>query len=110
MRRDARRREQPANDVITEPISAAVFKDEVSVWAARLEVQPGEIRLAGMRRKWASCSPHGRVTFDATLLSQPEEFRREVIIHELLHLKVPNHGALFRALLQAHIGADERSK
>jgi predicted metal-dependent hydrolase len=34
----------------------------------------------------------GRVTFANDLLCQPEEFWREVIVHELLHIKVPNHG------------------
>jgi len=28
----------------------------------------------------------------------------QVIVHELLHLKVPNHGKLFRTLLRAHVG------
>jgi len=27
----------------------------------------------------------------------------EVIVHELLHLKVPNHGKVFRALLKAYL-------
>jgi predicted metal-dependent hydrolase len=27
-----------------------------------------------------------------------------VIVHELLHLKVPNHGKLFTALLRAYLG------
>jgi hypothetical protein len=26
-----------------------------------------------------------------------------VIVHELLHLKVPNHGKLFRALMKAYL-------
>ncbi|MFQ3684915.1 YgjP-like metallopeptidase domain-containing protein, partial [Roseiflexus sp.] len=29
--------------------------------------------------------------------------RAEVIVHELLHLKVPNHGRLFRALLKSYL-------
>jgi predicted metal-dependent hydrolase len=40
---------------------------------------------------------------DIELLRQPEVFRREVIVHELLHLKVPNHGPLFRALLSTYL-------
>ena len=90
--------EPPSN-----PMGAETFKAEVRSWARRLEVEPSEIHLVGMKRKWASCSPLGRVSFDVTLLHQPEEFRREVIIHELLHLKLPNHGRLFRALLKAHM-------
>lgn len=46
------------------------------------------------------CSSKGRLTFDTGLLRQPAAFRAEVIIHELLHLKVPNHGKLFKALLK----------
>jgi hypothetical protein len=39
-------------------------------------------------------------------LRQPAEFRRKVIVHELLHLRVPNHGPVFRSLLRAYL--DER--
>ena len=105
MTNDLRHRMRPKSSPLEEPIPADEFKADVMFWAVRLEVEPGEIHLVAMRRKWASCSPRGRVTFDTTLLSQPEDFRREVIIHELLHLKVPNHGRLFRALLKAHMTA-----
>jgi predicted metal-dependent hydrolase len=82
-------------------ITVAEFKAEVEMWAERLGVEPTEIRLIAMQRKWASCSTRGRVTFDLSLLLQPETFRSQVVVHELLHLKVPNHGPLFRALLSA---------
>jgi predicted metal-dependent hydrolase len=97
-----------ATEPLSAPIPAETFKAEVRSWAQRLEVDPAEIHLVGMNRKWASCSPRGRVTFDTGLLCQGEVFRREVIVHELLHLKLPNHGALFRALLHAHLGSDAR--
>lgn len=32
-----------------------------------------------------------------------EDKRAEVIVHELLHLKVANHGPVFRALLKAYL-------
>jgi len=57
-----------------------------------------------MRRKWASCSSKGRLTFDLELLRAEPRFRIEVIVHELLHLKLPNHGKLFQSLLRAHLG------
>jgi len=37
------------------------------------------------------------------LLKQPAAFRAEVIIHELLHLKIPNHGPLFKAVLRSYL-------
>nr|BAL58063.1 hypothetical conserved protein [uncultured Chloroflexota bacterium] len=80
-----------------------LFRAEVEAWARRLGVTPRQIRFRPMKRKWASCSSHGRLTFDTDLLRQPAAFRREVIVHELLHLKVPNHGPLFKALLRAYL-------
>ena len=56
-----------------------------------------------LERKWASCSSNGRLTFNIDILGEPASFRREVIVHELLHLKVPNHGKVFKALLKAHL-------
>ncbi len=84
-------------------VPTAAFRSEVSAWAHRIGVTPKEVRLRSMRRKWASCSSPGRLTFDTYLLRQPIGFRAEVIVHELLHLKVPNHGRLFRSLLRSHL-------
>ena len=103
MRKDARRHSFARPEPLDEPVPADLFKAEVSAWAERLEVEPGEVHITAMTRKWASCSTRGRVTFDTELLAMPEPFRREVIVHELLHLKVPNHGPLFRALLETHL-------
>ena len=99
-------------DAEVPPISRDEFKTEVTSWAKRLEVEPREVYLTGMRRKWGSCSPRARLTFDTALLQQPEQFRREAIVHELLHLKVRNHGPLFRALLTSALskGRPEEEK
>lgn len=92
-----------------EPLEEAVPRDvflaEVAAWAKRIGVRPREVHVRPMTRKWGSCSTSGRVTFNAELLRQPAAFRMRVIAEELLHLKVPNHGKLFRALLKAHVGA-----
>ena len=91
---------------LEESVPIDLFKAEVQSWARRLEVTPREIHLRPMKRKWASCSSRGRLTFVTELLRQPAAFRREVIVHELLHLKVPDHGPLFKALLKAYLAID----
>ena len=80
-----------------------LFKAEVKAWAQRIGVNPREVHLRPMRRKWGSCSTSGRLTFNEELLAAPPEIRRRVIVEELLHLKVPNHGKLFRALLKSYL-------
>ncbi len=86
-----------------EAVPADLFKAEVWAWAQRIGVEPKEVHLRPLKSKWASCSSKDRLTFDEGLLCQPAAFRREVIVHELLHLKVPNHGPLFRSLLRAYL-------
>ena len=85
------------------------FKERVFLWAAKVRVHPKQIRVQRMTRKWASCSTDGRVTFSEELLRQPLGFRDYVVVHELLHLKIPNHGKLFKSLLSAHIPGWKRA-
>jgi predicted metal-dependent hydrolase len=92
-----------ATDTLENIIPAQVFKAEVLSWAKRIGVEPKEIRLRLMKNKWASCSSNGRLTFNSEILSQPAAFRSEVIVHELLHLKVPNHGKLFKNLMRSYL-------
>jgi predicted metal-dependent hydrolase len=84
-------------------VSRGALKVEAQAWADKIGVQLKEIHIRPMNRKWASCSTSGRVSFSEDLLAQRPKFRDEVIVHELLHLKVPNHGKLFKALLIAHL-------
>jgi predicted metal-dependent hydrolase len=57
-----------------------------------------------MRRKWASCSTNGHLNFNTELLDLDPELRDYVIVHELLHHFVPNHGKLWKSPMRAHLG------
>ena len=88
---------------LEETVPTEIFKSEVNTWAKKIGVEPKEVHLRPMKRKWASCSSKGRLTFNKDLLGEPAPFRREVIAHELLHLKIPNHGKVFKSLLRAYL-------
>jgi len=79
----------------------AQFRAEVAAWARRLGVETRRVTIRAMRRKWGSASSAGRLTFATDLLTQPLEFRAEVIAHELLHLRRGGHGKVFDAVLRA---------
>lgn len=79
------------------------FKEVVIQWAERLKVEPTQIRLQKMNRKWASCSTSGWICFSTDLLREKRYFQEYVIVHELLHLQVPNHGGLFKSLLNSFL-------
>jgi hypothetical protein len=83
--------------------SVVEFKREVLDWAEQVGVAPKEIHVRSMSKKWASCSNRGRVTFSFALLNQSHELRAKAIVHELLHMKYPNHGKMFNSSLISHL-------
>ena len=79
------------------------LKAEVERWINIIKVEPKQIRVQRMVQKWASCSSKGWVSFNIDLIHEPQKFRDCVIIHELLHLRIPNHGKLFKSMLNAYL-------
>ena len=88
--------------------SREALKDRVGVWAKRLKVTPNRIRIQRMTRKWASCSTAGWISLASDLVDESTGFQDYVIVHELLHLRLPNHGKLFKSLLSAYLPNSSR--
>lgn len=66
---------------------------------ARLGIETQGFAVRAMPRRWGSCPPSGRVLLNPELVKAPTECIDYVILHELCHLKHPNHGREFFALL-----------
>lgn len=84
------------------------FKARVREWAQRLDVRVKSVAVRPMKNKWASCSTNGNLNFSTGLLRLDRELSDYVIVHELLHFFVPNHGKLWKSLMRAHLGEYER--
>jgi len=87
----------------------AAVKHQVAQWASRIEVTPVRVQIQQMTKKWASCSPGGRISLSKDLLREDTAFQQVVIVHELLHLRVANHGKLFKSLMNAFVPGWEKS-
>ena len=75
---------------------SAVAEEE----AARLGVRYERIRIGGQRTLWGSCSSRGTLSFNWRLVLAPPEVLDYVVVHELCHLRVPNHSRRFWALVE----------
>lgn len=82
------------------PLTRAELQGEAESWAARLGVTPKRIQVRVLSSRWGSCTSLGNVTFSDRILQMPKLLRDYLICHELLHLKVLNHGPQFRRLLE----------
>lgn len=80
------------------------FKTRVFEWAKKLDVNVISISVRPMRNKWASCSTNGRLNFSEEVLQLTEDLRDYIVVHELLHFSVPNHGKLWKSLMLTHVG------
>jgi predicted metal-dependent hydrolase len=79
------------------------FKDKVRYWADKIDVKVKLVYLRPMRNKWASCSTKGNFNFNEELLNTEKKIGNYVIVHEMLHLVVPNHGKLWKSLMKTYI-------
>lgn len=80
------------------------FKARVFEWAGKLNVTVRSLAVRPMRNKWASCSDNGNLNFNAELLAMDKKLGEYVIVHELLHFNVPNHGKLWKSLMTVYLG------
>ena len=84
------------------------FKDRVKEVAGKMDIQVRTLALRPMKNKWASCSTDGNLNFNKQLLVLDKEIGDYVIVHELLHFNVPNHGKLWKSLMTAYLGDYEK--
>lgn len=81
------------------------FKARVHKWARKLDIEIKIVSIRRMKNKWASYTQHNDLLiFNTELLDFDKELGDYVIVHELLHFRVPNHGKLWKSLMKAHLG------
>lgn len=68
--------------------------------APRLGVEYGRIRIGDQRSLWGSCSSRGTLSFNWRLALAPLGVFEYVVVHELCHLRVPNHSHRFWKLVE----------
>jgi predicted metal-dependent hydrolase len=69
--------------------------------AAALGVSYTRVDVRDYRSQWGSCSPRGRLAFNWRLALAPFEVLDYVVVHELCHLRVPNHSSGFWRLVES---------
>ncbi len=64
-----------------------------------LGVQEPPIAIRVMRQRWGSTTARGRIYFNIEAIKLPLGCLDYVVAHELVHLRIPNHGPAFWRML-----------
>ena len=73
-------------------------------WCVELKIEEPSWRLQRMKSRWGSCNRTKRaIIFNTALARVPSRCVEYVVVHELTHLDVANHGAEFQMLLSARL-------
>lgn len=86
-----------------------VLPARLSELARKYSFEYSQVRIKHNVSNWGSCSRKGNINLNLNLMRVPEDLRDYVILHELCHLRHPNHGPEFHALLE-RLCPDHRSK
>lgn len=81
----------------------------LAVFAERYSFDYNQVRIKNNVSNWGSCSRKGNINLNLRLMTLPEDLRDYVILHELCHLRHPNHGKEFHSLLES-LCPDHRMK
>ena len=75
----------------------------IAQWEPKLHVKVSSYFLQRMKTKWGSCNPaRGHIRLNTELVKKPRDLLEYIIVHEMAHLLVPNHGPRFAAILDEH--------
>jgi predicted metal-dependent hydrolase len=74
-----------------------VLTERVQLYAAQHAFRYDKIRITSAKTRWGSCSSRGTLSFTWRLVMAPLAVIDYVVIHELAHLKIKNHSAVFWA-------------
>jgi len=69
--------------------------------ADRFGLQVTKVSIRNQRSRWGSCTSRGHIALNYRLVLMPDAVRDYVLIHELMHLRQPNHSIRFWRLVEA---------
>jgi len=71
------------------------FGQRAAHFAPALDVRVPVIRLSNAKTRWGTCHPDGRIHLNWRLIQMPPALIDYVVVHELAHLREPNHSQRF---------------
>jgi hypothetical protein len=69
--------------------------ERVAYYQRKMGVEASAVKVLDLKHHWASCTPGGRLNFHWKCMMAPATVLDYIVVHELAHLRYPNHTAAF---------------
>lgn len=77
------------------------IKERVKKHQHKIGQEPNSIKVKKQKKRWGSCSSLGNLNFNWRLIMAPMSVIDYIVVHELVHLKHPNHSKDFWQMVEA---------
>ena len=91
----------PAVDRELRRRAAAELPPQLLALAAAHGLAVTRVTIRDQRSRWGSCSPKGCIALNFRLMLMPAAVREYILVHELMHLRQPNHSIRFWRIVEA---------
>lgn len=78
-----------------------IFNERIDFYAQKHGFDVKKVKLSSARTRWGSCSSKGYINLTWRLVMAPLAIIDYVVVHELCHLREPNHSSAFWAQVAA---------
>ncbi|CCC40453.1 M48 family metallopeptidase [Haloquadratum walsbyi] len=78
------------------------FADRAEQYASQMGVEYTQIEIRNQRTRWGSCSPSGTLGLNWRLMMASPDVIDYIVVHELAHLREPNHTQAFWDLVSEY--------
>lgn len=79
--------------------ASRIMQERIDIYAPVLNAFPSQILIREQKTRWGSCSHKGVIRFNWRIIMAPMELVDYIVVHELCHLKIPNHSPEFWQLV-----------
>jgi len=79
-------------------------------WSKQLGYKYTRIAVKQLKSRWGSCSSEGDLSFNYKIIFLPDNLQDYVVVHELCHIKQPNHSKKFWSLVERSLPNYEKMR
>ncbi|MFA6518029.1 MAG: YgjP-like metallopeptidase domain-containing protein [Candidatus Shapirobacteria bacterium] len=77
------------------PLALKLIKSELAILKSQFGFDYQKVSVKNQSSRFGSCSSRGNLSFNWQIIFFPPDLFRHILLHELTHLKIKNHSAVY---------------